>query len=49
MTGDPSLADTLRILKTQIPARLREVADFPAGHKILYHRIISLGAPDNRF
>ncbi len=49
MTDDPSLADTLRILETQIPARLREVADFAAGHKILYHRIVSLAAPEDRF
>ena len=49
ITDNPTLGDTLRILETRIPARLREVADFDAGHKILYHRIVSLGAPDDRF
>ena len=49
LIDDPSLADTLRILETQIPARLGEAADFAAGHKILCHRIVSLGAPDDRF
>ena len=34
MTDDPSLADTLRILETQIPAGLREVADLLRDTKI---------------
>ena len=37
MTDDPSLADTLRNLDSEIPVRLAEAANFASAYKVLYY------------
>lgn len=49
MTDDPSLADTLRNLESEIPVRLAEAENFASAYKVLCYQIVSLGAQDTRF
>ena len=49
LTDDPSVADTLRNLESEIPVRLEDAPSFASAYKVLYYQIVSLGAQDARF